>query len=58
MKLKTDTCHLLVSGTKLDKIGDNKICESNEAKLLCVAIDNKPKFDSRIAKFISKPIKN
>ena len=53
MKLNTDKCHLLVSGTKYEhswqKIGDDKIWKSNEVKLLGVTIDSKLKFDSRIA---------
>ena len=36
MKLKTEKCHLLISGNKLEhiwtKIGDNKIWESNKVK--------------------------
>ena len=53
MKLDTDKCHLLVSGTKYEhsqaKIGDDKIWESNEFKFLGVKIDNKLKFNSDIA---------
>ena len=43
MKLNTDKCYLLVSGTKYEHgwetIGDDKIWESNEVKLLGVEID-------------------
>ena len=57
MKLSTDKCHLLVSGTKYEhnrtKIGD-KIWESNEVKLLGVTIDNKLKFDRHIANICFK----
>ena len=53
MKLNTDKCHLLVSRTKYEhswaKVGDDKIWESKEVKLLGVAVDNKLKFDSHIA---------
>ena len=54
---------MLASGTKYEcswaKIGDNKIWESNEGKLLCGRINNKLKFDSHVAsKFASKPVKN
>ena len=45
MKLNTDKCHFLVSGIKYErnraKIEDDKIWESNEFKLLGVAINNK-----------------
>ena len=58
MKLSTDKCHLLISGTKYEhswaKAGDDKICESNEFKLLVAAIDNKLKFDSHIANICFK----
>ena len=53
MKLNTDKCSLLVFGAKYDhswaKIGDDKIWESDEMKLLRVTIDNKLKFDNHIA---------
>ena len=53
MKLNTDKCNLLVFGAKYDhswaKIGDDKIWESDEMKLLRVTIDNKLKFDNHIA---------
>ena len=53
MKLNTDECLLLVSGTKYEhnwaKAGDDKIWEGNEVKRLGVIIDNKLKFDSHIA---------
>ena len=58
MKLKTNKCHLLVSGTKYEhswaKIDDDKIWEINEVKLSAVTIDNKLKFDSLIANIFFK----
>ena len=58
MKLKTNKCHLLVSGTKYEhswaKIDDDKIWEINEVKLSAVTIDNKLKFDSIIANIFFK----
>ena len=57
MKLSTDKCHLVVSGTKYEhswtKI-DDKIWGSNGVKLLGVTIDNKLKFDSHIANICFK----
>ena len=53
LKLNTDKCYLLVSGTKYKyswaRKDDDKIWESNEVKLLGVTSDNKFKFDSHIA---------
>ena len=53
MKLNTDKCHLLISGTKYKhswgKTGDDKMWESNEVKLLGITIDDKLKFDSHNA---------
>ena len=58
MKLSTDKCHWLVSGTKYKhswaKIDDDKIWEINQVKLLGVTIDNKLKFDSHIANIYFK----
>ena len=58
MKLNSDKCHLLVSGTKCEhswaKIDDDKIWKSNEVKLLGVIIDNKLRFDSHIANICFK----
>ena len=60
MKLDTDKCHLLVSGTKSEdtwtKMGDDKIWESNEVKLLVVKIDNKFKSDGHTANICFKII--
>ena len=59
MKLNTDKCLLLASATKYEhswgKIGDNKIWEGNEVKLLNIIIDNKLKSYSHIANICSKP---
>ena len=53
MKLNTDKRYVLVSSTKYEhtwaKIVHDKIWETNEVKLLGVAIDNKFKFNSHIA---------
>ena len=58
MKLNNDKCHLLVSGTKYEhnwaKIGNDKIWESNEVKLLGVTIDNKLKLNTHIANICFK----
>ena len=58
MKLNNDKCHLLVSGTKYEhnwaKIGNDKIWESNEVKLLDVTIDNKLKLNTHIANICFK----
>ena len=62
MKLNTDQCHLLTSGTKYKhswrKIGDDKMWESNEVKLLGVTIDDKLKFDSHNANICFKANEN
>ena len=58
MKLNTDKCHLIVSGTKHEhswgKIGDDKMWKSNKVKLLGVTIDDKLRFDSHNANFCFK----
>ena len=58
MKLNTDECHLLVSWTKYEhnwaKIGDDDMWESNEVKLLGLTINNRLKFDGRIANICFK----
>ena len=55
MKLNTDNCHLLLSGTKYElswsKIGNDKIWESKG-----VTTDNKFKFDDHIANTCFKAI--
>ena len=52
MKLNTDKCHLLMSGSKYEyfwaQIGKDKIWEDNEVKLLGVTINNSLKFETRI----------
>ena len=58
MKLNTDKCHLIVSGYKHEqmwaKIGNDKIWESSDVKLLGVTIDNELKFDKHVSKICSK----
>ena len=53
MKLNTDKCHLLVSGHKYEqmwiRVGQNKIWEDKEVRLLGVCIDNKLKFDQHVS---------
>ena len=53
MKLNADKCHLLVAGHKYEsvwaKIGNEKIWESNEEKLLGINIDNKLNFVKHVA---------
>lgn len=55
MKLNTGKCHLHVSITKYGhswaKLGDNKMWECNQVKLLVVTIDNKTKFNSYVVNF-------
>ena len=62
MKLSTDKCHLLVLRTKYKhswaKIGDDKTWESNEVKLLGIAIDSKLSLTVTLPIFASNPIKN
>ena len=56
--MNTNKCHLLVSETKYEhswaKIGNDKIWESNEVKLLGVTIVSKLKFDSHVANICLK----
>ena len=53
MKLNTDKCHLLISGHKYEemwmRVGQNKIWEEKEVKLLGVTIDNALKFDQHVS---------
>ena len=48
MKLNTDKCHLIISGYKLEQVwahvGEDKIWESTNFKLLGVTIDKELKF--------------
>ena len=52
MKLNTDKCHLLFSGSKHEhvwvKIGQDIVWKSNIVKLLGVTIDNYLKFDNYV----------
>ena len=58
MKLNTDKCHLIVSSYKHEqiwaKIGNDKIWEYSDVKLLGVTIDNELKFDKHVSKICSK----
>ena len=58
MKLNTDKCHLIVSGTKYEHVwanlGNDKILESNNIKLLRIKRDNKLKFDGHISDICPK----
>ena len=62
MKLDTNKCHLLVSGTKYEhsweKIGGCKIWKSNEVNFSGLTIDNKLKLAAILQIFASKQIKN
>ena len=53
MKINTEKCHLILSGQKHEHIwadvGDNKIWEENEVKLLGIKIDNELKFDNHVS---------
>ena len=53
MRLKTDKCHLLVSGHRYEhmwfRVGQDKIWEDKEAKLLGITIDNDLKFDRHVS---------
>ena len=53
MKLNADKCHLLVAGHKHEwvyaKIGNEKIWESNDEKLLGINIDRNLTFEKHIA---------
>ena len=58
MKLNTDKCHLLMSGSKYEhfwaQIGKDRIWEDNEVKLLGITIDNSLKFDTHINNICTK----
>ena len=58
MKMNPEKSHLLLSGKKTEqmwiKIGDDKILETNEVKLLGVSIDNELKFDNYIVNTCKK----
>jgi len=58
MKMNADKCHLLVSGYKHEtmfaNIGENKIFENRNVKLLGVTIDNELKFDSHVSELCNK----
>ena len=58
MKLNTDKCHLLTSGSKYEhfwvQIGKDRIWEDNEVKLLGITIDNSLKFDTHINNICTK----
>ena len=58
MKLNTDKCHLLVSGSKYEhtwvQLGEDKIWENDTVKLLGVTIDNELKFDNHVLNICSK----
>ena len=53
MKLNTDKCHLLVSGHRYEhmwvRVGQDKIWEDKEVKLLGITIDNDLKFDRHVS---------
>ena len=52
MKLNTDKCHLILAGCKHEhiwaKIGNDKIWESKQQRLLGVTLDNKLRFNDHI----------
>ena len=54
MKLNTDKCHLILAGCKHEhiwaKIGNDKIWESKQQRLLGVTLDNKLRFNEHILK--------
>ena len=58
MKLNTDKCYLIVSGYKNEQvwtnIGKDLIWESNDIKLLGIAVDRNLKFDKHVLKLYSK----
>ena len=58
MKLNTDKCHLLMSGSKYEyfwaQIGKDKIREDNEVKLFGITIDDSLKFDTHINNIFAK----
>ena len=53
MKLNTDKCHLLLAGHKHEhiwaKIGNDKIWESKQKRLLGISLDNKLRFNDHIS---------
>ena len=58
MKLNTDKCDLLISGTRNEhiwaKVGNDKIWESESVKLLGVHIDSQLKFEEHVLKICLK----
>ena len=58
MKLNTDKCHLLITGSKVEhmwaNVGANKIWENSKVKLLGVTIDNKLKFNDHVSNICLK----
>ena len=60
MKLNIDKCHLIVLGYKHEneqvwaQIGEDKIFQSIDVKLLGVTIDKELKFDKHVSKICSK----
>ena len=58
MKLNSDKCHFLISGFKHEilwaRIGESKIRESQQQKLLGVTIDNNLKFNGHILSLCNK----
>ena len=62
MKLNTDKCHLRILGYKHEQvwanIGKDLIWESNDVKLLGIAIDRDLKFDKHVPNIVAKPAKN
>ena len=58
MKLNTDKCHIIISGNKHESlwadIGNDKIWESNNVKLLGVNIDRDVKFNGHMLNICSK----
>ena len=62
MKFKTDKCHLLISGNNNEyiwtKLNQDIIWESNDVKLLLVAIDNNLRFDKHVSNICLKANRN
>ena len=58
MKLNTDKCHLIIGGNKSEHIwiqlGEDKIWESGQVKLLGVTLDNQLKFDRHVLNICKK----
>ena len=58
MKMNPEKCHLLISGHRYElvfaNIGENKIYEEKEVKLLGVTIDNELKFDKHVSDLCNK----